>query len=226
MGAVLLHDVTGKAVPEPGPRRHGDVNLATLLSLQLLLLAFFVLLTALSSFEGDRSRLVIDSLQSAFSAPFGDRAPTAGGRADALLLLSLQEEVGDLVATAVPLTRVERTAPGRAMSLDLPEDAFFRAGEVRLNPLQRPLFERLVRALDRRPAAYRYEIDLLQPDSVPQPLLVARAGALVDALIAAGAPPASLSIGSRPGEPGRIRIMIRLFGRDAPAGLFDGLADK
>ncbi|WP_119459774.1 hypothetical protein [Rhodospirillaceae bacterium SYSU D60014] len=224
MGDLAKHDFTGQHFNGQSARRHGNVTHATLLSLQLLLLAFFALLTALSSFEGDRSRLVIDSLQSAFASPLAEPAArTAVERSEFLVLQRLQEAVGDLVRTEIPLTRVARTEPGRAMRLDLPAEAFFGAGEARLNPMQRSLFERLVAALDHRPAAYRYEIDVLQPDGLPPELLLARADALAEAMTMAGVPASSLSVGSRHGEIDRIEIMIHLRERDGAATLFDAL---
>jgi hypothetical protein len=211
-------------------RWQGDIHLATLLSLQLLLLAFFVLLTAMSRFDGDRTRSVIDGVQAAFAGPSADpagRRPAglapwgaAGWPGEAAALRAFREEVGRLVRAAIPLTRVETGArdDAEAMRIALPVEAFFRPGEARLNPARQAFLERLVAALDRRPSGYRYELEARLPDGDPQ-LAVARADALVRALAAAGA--AGLSAGVGGGvDADRILFAIRLESGPAPAGLF------
>lgn len=209
-------------------RWRGDINLATLLSLQLLLLAFFVLLTAVSRFEGDRSRSVIASVQATFG-PIAGRPDGEGGRAasaDAVALGAFREEIGHLARTAIPLTRVEAATPSDVMQIDLPADAFFRPEESRPKPARRSFFRRLVAALAHRPAGSRYELELRQSTHLPQPLAVARAGALARALAAAGVPEDSLSVGIGPGDAGRIRFVIRLRSGARPADLFAGLAGE
>src|SRR3546814_6683336 len=73
-----------------------------LLSLQLILLAFFILLVSMSSFDVHRVRSVLDSVQLAFS-----QTPDAAGQvdaaqgADAIALTDIADEIEGVLAAAL-----------------------------------------------------------------------------------------------------------------------------
>ena len=198
-----------------------DPNMLTLLSLNLLLLAFFILLASISRFEEERVRSVIDSVQVAFG---GAADPSSGSAAvaaaESLAIRTVQEEIRALAERSIPLTRVERTGVGE-IRIDLPVDALFRPGEARVNPAQTPFLQRLTAMLAGGPASLRYEIDVTQADIGDRPIEVARAGAVVRALAGAGAPAEGLSAGTGPGDPGWVRLVIRFIEGDRPRRLFD-----
>ena len=199
-----------------------------LLGLQLILLAFFILLVSMSSFDTHRVRSVLDSVQVAFS-----QAPGAAGHddeaqgADAIALADIVDEIEGVLASALQLDRLQRMGEG-AITFDLPADAIFAPGTAHLLPTRGEMFARLVAALDRRPAGYRYDIELLvgrAPAAIdgaaPLPMAeIARAGALARALRDAGALESGLAAGLLPNAPGTLRIIIELTDQPRVRGLF------
>ncbi len=73
------------AVPT-GRNREGSSNIVLLLSLMLILLAFFILLNSLSEFEAGKARAVIESVNRAFNGKIesGDRTPAHSASLGAL----------------------------------------------------------------------------------------------------------------------------------------------
>ena len=209
------------AFGEGAGRGTRDPNLLTLLSLNLLLLAFFILLASISHFDEARVRSVIDSVQVAFrGAAAPSSGPAAVAAAESLAIRTVQEEIRALAEQSIPLTRVERAGVGE-IRIDLPVDALFRPGEARVNPAQTPFLQRLTAMLAGGPATLRYEIDVTQADIGDRPTEVARAGAVVRALAGAGAPADGLSAVTGPGDPGWVRLVIRFVEGDRPRRLFD-----
>ena len=103
------------------------------LSLFLLLLAFFILLNALSSFEETKSRKVIESVASTFQSQVKHQQyreiliSTLGPVPEPEELL---EEVERLWITAIPLTEVEVLTEGRIMQFELPVRDLFVGGRT------------------------------------------------------------------------------------------------
>ncbi len=199
-----------------------------LLGLQLILLAFFILLVSMSSFDTHRVRSVLDSVQLAFSQAPGEAGPVdAVQGADAIVLAGIVDEIEGVLASALQLDRLQRTGEG-AITFDLPADAIFAAGTAHLLPTRGEMFTRLVAALDRRPAAYRYDIDLLVgrapasagEQAAPPTAEIDRAGALARALRDAGALESGLAAGLLPNAPGSLRIIIELTDQPRARGLF------
>lgn len=207
-----------------------DPNLVGLLSLQLLLLAFFILLSTISTFDESRVRSVLGSVQQAFSDYSGkSERDDSAMQADAIVLAAIADEVQGVLSTALQLDRIERVGEGDIL-FDLPADALFVAGSAQLAPGRADVLRRIVIALDRRPAGYRYELDALvgravapggADDAVPLPTLgIDRAGALARAFADAGAMPSALSAGLASGADGKLRFVIRLTQEPRPNGLF------
>lgn len=203
--------------------------LMALIGLQLMLLAFFIILVSMSSFDETRVRSVLGSIQAQFSGlPAADEGTDDQARADAITLDAVRDEVAGVFATALQLDRVERTGAG-AVEIEFLADKLFAAGTEELQPGMDVLLARVVTALDRRPAGYRYELDVLvgRPQTGPAaaPLDTAtletrRAGALVRAFVAAAARPDSLAAGLQPMAPDRVRLVLRLITGSRPNNLF------
>lgn len=216
-------------MPVGGEQRSGygrDPNLVGLLSLQLLLLAFFILLVNMSTFDVQRVRSVLGSVQAAFSE--ASTAPDSQDqlqRADSIILSEIVEEIEGVLASTLQLDRVARDGDG-AITFELPADALFAAGTAQLAPGRDDILRRLVAALDRRPAGYRYEVEMLVGRTMPggegaaPALEIARAGALARTLHGQGAVESGLAAGLLPAAPGRLRIAILLTEQPRPRGLF------
>ncbi|SDE10499.1 hypothetical protein [Rhodospira trueperi] len=205
-------------------------SLALFLSLYLLLLAFFIMLTALSSLESLRVRAVIDSLTLTFATA---KAPDerAGGRpfqdlpgdtraAEAFIAL-----VSDLFQSAIPTIRIEQILPGREMELLLRTDSLFETDTTVIRPARLPMLDGVVAALAGAPEGQRFEMAAtLQtgtgddvPETVTVPLLpvsgedlpTRRAGELGRVMTARGAAPGSVLVGLAEGDANWMRITFR-----------------
>ena len=185
-----------------------------LVSLLLMMVAFFIVLVGMSDFDDSRVRSVLVSIQTSFAGmPGGTEGTDEQSRADSIALEAVRNEVAGVFATALQLDRIERTG-----------------GTAQLLPGADAVLRRVVAALDRRPAGYRYELDaLVGRASVPADAsaaaddiapTAARSGALVRAFIAAGALPSSMAAALQPEAPERIRIVVRLIAGARPSNLF------
>lgn len=222
---------------DPGEQHHEagqDPNLVGLLSLQLLLLAFFILLSTISTFDESRVRSVLGSVQEAFSDVTGSSEhDDVEMQADSIVLSAIVDEVEGVVKTALQLDRVTRVGDGD-IAFDLPAESLFAAGTAQSTPGRADVLRRIVVALDRRPSGYRYELDILvgraaaeagAGDAVSLPALqIDRAGTLARALVDAGATPSGLSSGLLPGASDKLRVVIRLVQQPRAQGLFGGAA--
>lgn len=216
------------AVPaDHNPRRTGDPNILSLLSLKLLLLAFFILLNAMSHFEEDRARKVLESVNEAFN-----------GRVEALRSLTsqnagignLRESVahvraaGELFQSMIPAVRVEVSAGGKRVRLSLPATTLFRPGEEALQPGRGLLFERLIFALEKeRRVGPGYELELYHGlraggSGSADLLALRRMGLLARYLEGKGLPDDVLSIGLLPGRGETVDLVVQVFesGRQDP----------
>ena len=201
-----------------------------LVSLLLMMVAFFIVLVGMSDFDDSRVRSVLVSIQTSFAGmPGGTEGTDEQSRADSIALEAVRNEVAGVFATALQLDRIERTGAG-AVEIEVAADRLFAAGTAQLLPGADALLRRVVAALDRRPAGYRYELDaLVGRASVPADAsaaaddiapTAARSGALVRAFIAAGALPSSMAAALQPEAPERIRIVVRLIAGARPSNLF------
>lgn len=198
-----------------------DPNVVTLLSLKLLLLAFFILLTSLSEYQDDRTRQVLESVSEAFNGQVqADRSYNLSSSA----LANLEEmevlfgEVGDLFQSSLPAVKVESSADGTLVSFELREATLFAPGSTELRPGRWLLLRRLSEALGSRGrGGLPYELAVLH--GVQQPagrkqaalnLATRRLGTLGQVLTARGLPDARLSVGLLTGTPGVVRFMLQM----------------
>lgn len=198
----------------------GDANVVALLSLKLLLLAFFILLNAMASYEEERTRAVIESLRSTFH---GDTPAVAPQARYSAALGPLEEGGGPVEEAArlfrqnVPAVVVEAEQAGRRLRLTIPVAQLFRPGEVDLRADRLLLMQRLAKSLTQRGD---FELQFLYPTTTPgneplptQALEVRRAGRFARSMEGLGLPPRMLSVGVMkppPGSPGgRVALELR-----------------
>lgn len=205
-----------------------------MLSLFLLLLAFFILLNAISTRTEVQSQAVINSLLSTFrSTERSDSAEvfisTLGSTPEPEELI---REMKRLWVTAVPVTQVEVMTDGRSMQMRLPANAIFPGGESLLRKDRRDLLRTVAQVLATEPPGYSNELELLIGTSwqVGQPLRlegdnleIARAVAFVQELVGAGAPADAVSIGVREGD-GR-ELQFQFFVRSKASAKVEFLQD-
>ena len=205
------------ATPQPSARGDGGKVMAVFLGLYLLILAFFIILVAISSPEKVKSRAVMDSLTSTFATMFPSSTDLTAFNAregDIIGGQQFQAQVSGVFSTALQVAKVRIVQPGRRMRVLLPSNSLFFPGKAEIRPARYPLLDRIVAALSSRPPGLRFDMEfIIESDyavgkSLPigQTLEMARAGAFVHEMLSRGVPPDSVSIGIKPGDPRNIEM--------------------
>ncbi|QJE73001.1 hypothetical protein HHL28_07785 [Aerophototrophica crusticola] len=211
----------GTWVRDTGPEGDGSTGLVLYLALFVLLLAFFILLNALSNFHQDKVGAVRESVERAFSLSTdrdgaGTDRQREGARAEAARAL---RDLGDLVRAELPLAKLEAGADGDTLVVALPVTVLVEAGAVA--PGASGLLHRAAVALQPRAGGVQVEMELLLATSpgVDKGMQVAQAGLLARELQKLGAPAAPVSIGLERGVPGTARLLFRIQAPGIPPDL-------
>jgi hypothetical protein len=187
-------------------RSGGDANIVAMLSLKLLLLAFFILLSTISQLEERRTRAVMESVSSTFRGqiPALSSAPrTDSGVAMQQHQARLSQRIEQLFRQTLPLVETARSADGKVLRLSVPADRLFRPGEAALLAQRGTLLRRLARELTGPAFQAPYAVEVFHgaprdADAGALRLQVDRAGALVRQLARYDVPRARLAAGLAP----------------------------
>jgi hypothetical protein len=181
-----------------------DRIMLTLLALGLMLLAFFVVLTASATYDKTRTRNVVQSMQAIFVPAKDDAGKGEGGATDVDLqaaVSALRVAVSDVFSGILP-----REAPGNRradsdrVEIDVPMSVFFANNEAVLFPL--PVLDKLVGVLNAPPAGYRMELVVRAAGETQDVALdQARIAALAEGLVRHGLAPTALSVGTLQNAP-------------------------
>ena len=209
--------------PREATRAQSDGSITLFLGLYLLVLTFFILLVTISSLEKVKTEAVMNSLTSAFSAiepPTSDPKQFVTKEGAIVAGKVFQSNMAELFSTAVQVIKVEIVQPGRLMRVVLPSDFLFFTGTPKIREAQFPLLDRLVASLSGRPPGLRYEMQsvigspYVEGTSLPigGTLETSRASVFARDMLSRGAPPDSLSVGLKPGNPDEITLwfLVRL----------------
>ena len=212
----------GAALPLPGGMPGGAVDtgqgggapLYSYLGLFMLMLAFFILLNAISNFHQDKVGAVLRSVDDAFAMPLaGGRGAASGRDTGQQGAAASLRDLGDMARTQLALAKVEAGADGRTLAVILPVSELFVENTLSIRPDRIALMDRIAATLALRPDAGQVQAEILFDtqgvgDVAP---LVARAGAIARALVDNGVPPAPLSVGlERAGGAGQVRMLFTL----------------
>ena len=210
--------------------RGGNIT-ALFLGLYLLVLAFFVLLVSISTPEEVKSKAVMDSLSSTFAPilPPSTDLTTFTAREGEVVAAQMQSAIKGIFTTSIQVAKVEIINPGKLMRVLLPADSLFFPDTAEIRKGQQPLLDRVVATLSSVPRGMRHDMDFVigspyaEGNVLPtgQTLNLARAGVFARELMKRGAPPGSVSIGLRPGDPGEIVIWFHVRFRDEKVPEFD-----
>lgn len=196
--------------PRQGQRK--DLNVVALLSLKLLLLAFFILLNTLSKFEDEKTRRVLESVNDAFNGQV-QSVRNVSSSSGAVSVLndsrSLIAELQRLFKTQLPAVKVAKSERATQFRLELPAQELFRDGSAQLRRGRMVLLKRVSEALRRRQAAgldfqlrlfYGVESTGQRRFGAPLPTLleIRRVSRLLDEFEAREVAPERLSLGIEP----------------------------
>ena len=191
-----------RLIARPPERARADAAatlVPTSLSLNLILLAFFVVLNGASQFDQDRVAAVLDGVKSTFGLVVPAQVSAgsdAAGRAVARD--ALRDSVSAAFATVLPgrelvlATRVDR------IDVVVPQAALFDDETGALRPAM-PLLGRLVDVIINPARGVRYEMIVSADLRTDRASMSAAAGALVNTLVMRGIPPNLISAGRTAG---------------------------
>ena len=184
----------------------GNGNAAVLLGLYLLLLAFFILLVAISRIVETRSSAALNSVNGAFSAAVEATAPTAFAPIVTGPIVEIEEFQGRIraaVEEALPVAEVLVVQSGRVLRVRISMNVAFVRDEARLSRAMPPLLARLAGAMGPAAEESRAEIELRvgvrdtgAPTAAGDAALAVRwAGLLARKLVDAGVAPQVIAAG-------------------------------
>ena len=205
-----------------GQRYLSDPTLIQVLSLYLLLLAFFVILFNISKVEQFKTTVVTDSLNSTFAGR-GQNTESPERLASAIGSIvtdpRFQRRIGDLIRAEFPVAEVREIKPGTILEARVPIDSLFSDDDVA--PDLRHLTESLALALDNAPPGVHYDVNFLvgiAPDGEPETdrsgrsIAMVRAGRFAARLVTAGAPAGHVAAGLEQGDPKWARLLFYVRG--------------
>jgi hypothetical protein len=192
-----------------------NTTILQFLSLYLLVLAFFILLVTISTFEKVKSSAVMDSLNSTFATvlPPSTELTDFNSKSGPILAgQAFQDKTNNLFATTLGVEKIEVIQPGRIMRVQMAADSLFEIDKAVMREAQRPMIDRLIASLSSRPPGFQFDMEFVigsayaTGTSLPigETLEMKRAGAFVQEMLGRGVPPDAISIGMRHGEEGQV----------------------
>lgn len=193
----------------PTPPANGAV--ALFLALYLLLLAFFILLNTISTFEEVKTREVQESLSSAFASilpPTTSLQTVTSIEGPVVAAEDMQAKLGSLFQTAIKVVRVQVIQPGKLMEVIMHVDQLFDPNSILIRERQADFMEQLASVLSDDQGYASYEMEMVMGSEVGSKgtveiennLQIARAGSFARELIAVGAPQDHFFVGIDPGS--------------------------
>lgn len=199
------------------------------LSLYLIVLAFFILLNAISKIQEERSKVVLGSLGATFAEPAivatGPLDFTAGSGAFSAVH-AFDKSIRSLFQSAFPFVSFKPFQPFEKMMAEFPVDAMFGAESALIRADQVVALNELATILTRDTPGQRFSVELLLPVSPtgvrsPTPersLAVDRAAALARALVVRGVPADRVTAGIEGGDAGKLRMRFDFESTEIESG--------
>lgn len=198
-----------------------DPTLIQVLSLYLLLLAFFVLLFNASQYDRGKASAVKESLSSTFrthgSPVDGEivRSTDQGEIPGAELVL---DTFADLIRTELMVAKIENLQRGKLLRVSLAPGELFETSSPGIRSDKDEFVDKLAALLGKAPPGMRHKVqvfmvgDWIPPDQMKSsiPLPIARAAGLAEMLLARGALAGTVSGGARHGAEKQISLIYRV----------------
>ena len=187
--------------------------LVQVLSLYLLLLAFFVVLNTISRVEEARLKAVSGSLNETFSAiglPADKSLRITSNEGEILADAAFLERLGSLIKTELAIAEVTETSLGRTLEVLVSPNALYIVGQAAIAPEHRQLIDDIAKAVRAPPRDLRYDIEILLGSEPGNELAVARAAYLARVFAAAGVQKRSLLAGLERGGSGDLKLRFHV----------------
>lgn len=202
------------------PASAADTTATFLVSLYLVLLAFFILLAVISTFDGKKSERVLQSVTARLGAGAGwmpSAAEMGPGNAAALRTAGdLRRELREAFEAEVPGVRFGIRQSGRVLEATMPIEMMFNDASAITRSGMGLLMGRITRAINAAVPAVRSRVeivvrDILEPELVLGSLSVRRADILARGLRSAGLAEAAVMAGAEHSDRPEIRFVFRIL---------------
>lgn len=214
--------------------RRRDPNAYVLLSLYLLLLAFFIVLNVISKEELTRADAAIGSVTSTFRTDSAVNVDEIAASNTAGLFKSRAvffSGVQKLFEQALPVAKFNLVHDGAVLRTSLAVSKVFRSEQPVFHSRSVPLLDGIANAISAGTPGIRYEMEVLirtgpvlpQGPGAVRTLETRRAIAFAEALRKRGAPPPSIRVGVMPGDPGELQLSFYARVEDRAKVTFDAL---
>lgn len=204
----------GPRLPRATPQLSAD---STMLSLALIILAFFIVLVAMSHPGNERSAAVIESVASAFATDRTELRPPRAGRGEQLGATATLDRLRRVLAADLDFAVPAVQRGGSVLSVTVPTNQLFVADTARLRPAAARLLDRVVVEAGTRPPGLDLNVEaelMTEGDGASREWAVARAAALGAAFARRGVSSAHLRAGVAPGPARRLRLVFKLGARE------------
>ncbi len=205
-------------ISPPPPSASAGASTSTLfLSLFLLILAFFIVLVSISRVQESKTNAVKQSLGTTFTKITDSSVSDFTVKdSDDPAGKEFQEDITTIFTTHLQVAKIEITKPGKLMIARMPVSAVFLENTSELNPSIFEFLDRTVAILGSRPPGTHFDMQFIVgvPDGilpVEQTIEMKQAGNFAREILTRGAPPDSLSVGLKPGEPEQ--VIMRFYVR-------------
>lgn len=211
-----------------------DPTLIQVLSLYLLLLAFFVLLFNASQYDRGKAAAVKESLSSTFRThgdPAADEIIRSSDQGDTPGAELVLDTFADLVRTELKVAKIENLEKGKLLRVTLGPEDLFETSSSGIRSDRDRFVDKLAGLLGKSPPGMRHKVqvfmvgDWIPPHQISTsvPLPIARAAGLAETLLARGALAGTVSGGARHGARQSVSLIYRV---DADRRPEDGTAAK
>ena len=220
--------------PQKPLPRNNDPSVVLFLGLFLILLAFFILLSTISSISLSKSVAVVGSVKSTFRSDSPIEALTGnnflgargGGQLDQRFLGSVRASF----SSAFPNEEVGETVAGTSVRFVVSSDTIFEPGRSVIQNEASELLEELASSLTSSVLGFRNEVEIVlrtgerlaSAEHPEQRLFVERAGVLAQEMLANGVQARAMQMGLRAGPSGTIAFLFRQTDQAATILSFEG----
>jgi hypothetical protein len=223
----------------PSPSRQGTSAIMTsmLLSLYMLLLAIFILLNSITTYEESRVRQALGSVADKFRTNTqlsDDTAPAEERSGDSVLRTTFFSGLEQMFAERLPIAAMSRVQDGNVMQVTLPTERIFREGSMEVLPDSESFLNALADSLVITRPELRYEIELLISSGAGLPsgaklgevLEIRRAGNFARQLRLLGVGSEAISIGLKRGDPETIQFSFFARRINEASITFEGVGER
>ncbi len=196
--------------PHPEPAAERDTSTMVFLSLFLLVLAFFILLTSMSEVNEKSSLDIIQRVKESFGGDQATNLPNTRQRLEAeadAAARQMSDEIKAIFDRDLPGAKTA-LSDDRLLRVRFPEYEMFSRGRATVRRIRLPLIRQVAGLIRSAPPGVDHRLEISLPDPGPasdaegpsRHLAIARLGHLAAAFSAEGAAGAEVSIALRPAE--------------------------